>query len=156
MLCCINSPDESFSGHTGLKEVLTVLFFICYLIRYVCSWGHLTPGTPEWSRGRQSGVHHHPHTLREAVPLRQLELQRDEHHHLHQRQRHWARTCQQDLAGPNHGVPGAQEPGAGGQRRVRCHHHTRRRAAETGEDHTERVWWVWCSECLMRKDLTAI
>lgn len=38
--------------------------------------------------------------------------------------------------------PGAQKPGTGGQRGVHYHHHTRCRAAKTGEDQSDCVWWV--------------
>lgn len=110
----------------------------------MCRWRCFTPGTPEWSCSRLSEVHHHTYTSSETIPVCRLELQRGEHHHIHQHQRHQPRTRQQNLLRPSHWVTGAQKPGAGGQRGVHRHHHTRRRPADAGEDHSECVWLVWC------------
>lgn len=126
------------------------LGLILSIIRYVRRWGHPTRWAFEWSRGGHGEVHHQPESSRDVVPVCQLELQRHQHHHLHQHQHQRAGIRHQDLTGPSHRGSGAPEPGAGGQRGVRCHHHTRWRAAETGEHHTHGVRWVECPCCFYK------
>lgn len=137
----LNSPDvQTEIKEWGFFFQSSVIFFV--LIRYVCRWGYITHWTPEWSCSRHSEVHHHSQTSRETIPLSKLEIQWGEHHQFHQHQHHWSWICRQDLIRPSHGVPGAQKPGTGGQRGVHYHHHTRCRAAKTGEDQSDCVWWV--------------
>lgn len=141
LFCFVNMEILiSLNTKATLDSLLTL-----YIIRHVCRWGYLTPGAPEWSRGRPDEVHHDPHASRDTIPVSQLELQWHQLPHLHHYQRHWAGTCQQNLIRPSHRVPGAQEPGAGGQWGVHHYYCTSRRAAGTGQDHTDCVRWVQCS-----------
>lgn len=121
------------------------------ILEYLWGWGYLTPWTLEWSCGKYSEVHHHSPTSWDSISLRRLELQRGGHHHFHQHQRHRGWIWRQDLIRPSHRSPGAQKPGAARQWGVHCDHHRRQRAAETGKDHSECVWWVLCGVIIVKK-----